>query len=82
MAAEVLGREVTIVDSATAVARQVGELLQAWDRAAPTGRPAHHRFCVTDAPDRVGAVAARFWGDGEPMAFEHVDLIDHGSAVG
>ena len=79
VAAEVLGREVAIVDSATAVARQVEGLLTTWEQRAPAGTRAPHRFFVTDAPDRVTAVAARFWGAGNLPVFEHVDITDHGA---
>jgi glutamate racemase len=79
VATEVLGREIAIVDSATAVAAQVALRLSTWERTAPPGMPVQHRFCVTDAPDRVGAVAARFWGAGSLPPFEHVDITDHGA---
>ncbi|MCA9526454.1 MAG: glutamate racemase [Myxococcales bacterium] len=77
-AAEVLGREVTIVDSATAVADQVATLLGEWGRGAPVTAEGRRRFVVTDAPDRIGAAAAQFWGGGDAPTFEHVDVTDRG----
>ncbi|MEZ4473396.1 MAG: glutamate racemase [bacterium] len=78
VAFEVLGRPIAIVDSATAVARQVAALLTEWGRATTATAGGERRFFVTDAPERVGAVAARFWGEGDLPAFEHVDVTDRG----
>ncbi len=74
VATEVLGRAVTLVDSATAVANDVTALLARarLERAAKDAGA--HRFCVTDAPERTGDVARRFWGDSLPR-FEHVDVM-------
>ncbi len=78
VAAEIVGEHVAIVDSATAVAAEVLELL---DRAGlrRAAGPARHRFFVTDAPERVGEVGSRFWG-GPALSLEHVDLFDEGGA--
>lgn len=80
---EVLGHPVRIVDSATAVAAEVAELLARQALQRPEGDRAEagteRRFFVTDAPDRVGEVAARFWGDavgGAPIALQHVDVVN------
>ena len=81
VAAELLGREIAIVDSASAVASDVAALLEKLGLAAPSSgatgdetRPPAHRFCVTDAPERVGEVALRFFGR-SVGAFEHVDVL-------
>jgi glutamate racemase len=66
IAAELPG--VALVDSAETVAAEVRARLD-----VPAGRPARHRFFVTDAPDRFLAVAGRFLG--RPVeAAEHVDV--------
>jgi glutamate racemase len=68
IAAELPG--VALVDSAGAVAAEVGALI-----TPPAGPPgaANHRFFVTDTPDRFVALAGRFLG--RPVAgVEHVDV--------
>ena len=75
IAREMTGRDVAVVDSASAVADDVARVL------AETGRTGQHaqpttgrdRFCVTDEPDRTAALAARFWGG--PVEVEHVDIL-------
>lgn len=69
--AEQLGPGVAIVDSATAVAAEVARFLDAAGVRSAATR-GERRFFVTDAPDRVEEVAARFW----PAAtgIEHVDV--------
>jgi glutamate racemase len=76
VAQAVLGRSVAVVDSATAVAAEVADLLAA-ARAEAAG-PAQHLFCVTDHPERTEEVAGRFWGravGGAALQLEHVDLV-------
>jgi glutamate racemase len=69
--------EVTLVDSAAAAAQDVATLLsRAGLSHPPEGQGAHH-FFVTDAPERVGEVAGRFW-PGAPPTLEHVDITDEG----
>ncbi|MBU0551051.1 glutamate racemase [Myxococcota bacterium] len=78
VATRLLGRRLRIIDSAEAVAAAVeGFLDEARLRATATPR---RRFFVTDAPEGVEEIAARFWGDavGEPLKLEHVDLVDKG----
>ena len=72
-----LGRPITVVDSATAVAGTVAQFLSRSGLAKET-MTAARRFFVTDAPDRVGEVGNRFWGDalGETLALQHVDIVD------
>ena len=90
VAANVLGRPVAIVDSARATAERVAAVLAQLDASAPVSESTQttqgaggttRRFFVTDATDRVGPVAARFWGAQvrEPLVFEHVDVTDGGT---
>ncbi len=60
--------EVALVDSADAIAAEVGARVE---RGAP--RDAEHRFFVTDTPERFLAVASRFLGR-EVAQAEHVDV--------
>jgi glutamate racemase len=71
VADEVLGTHVALVDSATAVASEVARFLDATNGRKPAS-PATHRFFVTDAPERTGEVAARFWPAARGV--EHVDI--------
>jgi len=81
-AQRLLGRSVEVVDSATAVARDVAAFLRRARLEAPEDDdPPPQRFCVTDAPDRVGDVARRFWGE-QLGAFEHVDVFMGGPPGG
>lgn len=84
VAEEILDRQVAIVDSAQVIADRVERLLgQTGQRVTPADGPGARRFFVTDAADRVGPVAARFWGDAvrEPLVFEHVDVTDGGGTA-
>ena len=78
VAQDILKRAVNIVDSAHSVAHVVGRSLDE-SSTRRTGRAGHHRFFVTDAPDRVADVAESFWehSDGR-LVLEHIDLVDHG----
>ena len=60
---------VALVDSAEAIAAEIGERLPANGIA----RPATHRWLVTDLPERFLPVARRFLGR-EVEAAEHVDV--------
>ncbi|MBJ6759327.1 glutamate racemase [Myxococcaceae bacterium JPH2] len=72
--AEVVGPQVTLVDSAEATAQAVVELLAAKDLMAPAGGPPpSHHFFVTDVPEVFADVGARFLGRPIPSA-ELVDL--------
>jgi len=70
---EELGPDVTLVDSAEATADEVGDLL---DRGV-VGRagvgPGELRVVVTDLPDRIPELSARFLGERVDRA-EHVDI--------
>jgi len=71
--AEVLGPQVTVIDSAEAVTQSVVDLLAARDLLRRTGsNAARHRTLCTDVPSRFGAVAERFLG--RPV--DRVELVD------
>ena len=59
--ADVLGPDVTLVDSAEAVAARVAERLEADGHLAAAGR-GNTRFFVSDHPDRFRIVGSRFLG--------------------
>ena len=58
---DVMGPDVTLVDSAPATARRVGEVLQRHGIAAPEGHPGGLRVQATDNPQRVAAVGSSFF---------------------
>ncbi|MGC9398890.1 MAG: glutamate racemase [Anaerolineae bacterium] len=57
--AEVVGPDVTLVDPAPAVARQVGRLLQQGDLQAGENQAAHHRFYTSGDPRNLARMAKR-----------------------
>lgn len=78
VADELLGRDVTLVDSAGAVAAEVAALLVRTSLQHPSGG-GERRFYVTDAPSTSERVASRFWGDAvgdAAVRLEHVDVVD------
>jgi glutamate racemase len=70
--AQVLGHEVSIVDSADATTGVVASLLESHGLLRPPGTPVRHRTLCTDVPDRFRAIAERFLG--RPV--ESVELVD------
>jgi glutamate racemase len=70
--AEVLGHDVSIVDSAEATAEAVAGMLAARGMLREPGGAVRHRTLCTDVPDRFRAVAERFLG--RPV--ESVELVD------
>ena len=80
MAHSLLGPDVRIIDSASAVAESTAELLRSADLVGEGGGGTH-RFFVTDAPERVASVASRFWDhpSSGTLDLEHIDLVDFGS---
>ena len=71
--AEVLGPQVSIVDSAEAITQSVVTLLAAHGLLREGGsNAARHRTLCTDVPDRFAAVAGRFLG--RPVG--QVELVD------
>jgi glutamate racemase len=72
--AEVMGPEVTLVDSAEAVAEVVAADLRRHQLARDDGNAAaEHHFCVTDAGSRFAKIGARFLGAGD-LSLEWVDV--------
>ena len=68
-----VGQGVAIVDSATATASALAELLSVNGlEAGPDGGPATHLQLTTGDPDRFRAVASRLFGS----AFPEVDAVD------
>ncbi len=59
--ADVMGPEVTLIDSAEETARETAELLAAKDLARADGAPGH-RWLVSDLPDQFLRVGKRFLG--------------------
>lgn len=71
--AKVCGPQVTIIDSAQAVALSIAELLQQQGLAAPPELPrAADRFFATDVSSRFHRVGSAFLG----QALEEVELVD------
>jgi glutamate racemase len=71
--AEVMGPEVTLVDSAAAVAEVVAADLLRHQLASDAVGEAEHHFCVTDAGSRFARIGARFLGAGA-LSLEWVDV--------
>jgi glutamate racemase len=72
--AEIVGRDIVLVDSAITTADAVAELLDARNLAADEGA-ATLRFLATDAPDRFARAGEIFLGQPiDPGAVELVDL--------
>lgn len=59
---EVAGPEVTVIDSAGPVARELRRRLQAAELLAPESRPGTESFWTSGSPDRVRSVIAQLWG--------------------
>ena len=60
--ARVLGRGVTLVDSAKETAAEVQVVLEETRALRPNGMKPRHRFFVTDEPDRFSELRRRFLG--------------------
>ncbi len=71
--AEELGPGVTLVDSAEATADEVGALLGSGGVGAAPGGTGSLRVVVTDLPERMPELSARFLGERVERA-EHVDI--------
>jgi glutamate racemase len=59
----VMGPAVTLIDSAQETASELARVLDGNDLAAADGRPAAHRFAVSDDEARFRQVGARFIGE-------------------
>ena len=72
---EICGPGIVIVDSAQAAAEAIGQVLSGRGLCR-SGQAPDHQFFVTDAPSRVAAAGARFWGEmgRDQPVFEHVDI--------
>ncbi|MFL5322444.1 MAG: glutamate racemase [Myxococcaceae bacterium] len=68
---QVMGPEVSLVDSAEATVELVARQLEA-DPTPPSGAEVTHRYFVTDVPDRFLEVAPRFLG----RLVEHAEQVD------
>ncbi len=72
--AEVMGPDVTLIDSGEAVTEEVAILLAERNQLRADEAPPESRFYVTDAAERFRRVAERFLGD--PLErFEVVDVV-------
>lgn len=70
---QAVGRQVTLVDSATQTATEVKGLL-AWNEWMSTSGPRpHHRFFVTDEPDHFADLGERFLG----RVIRSVERVNH-----
>ena len=76
MIAEVAGDRIAIVDSATATASSLAELLGINGLEAPGGEAVHVQLTSGD-PDRFRSIAVRTFGD----AFPDVESVELGAAV-
>jgi len=70
---EVMGEEVTLIDSAEITARKVHEVLRQKDMLAKGGR-VHHKFFVSDIPVKFKDVASLFLGRDIDDALEKIDI--------
>ena len=70
--AAVMGPDVTLIDSATEVARVVGDQLRARNHHSENQQTTSYRYYVSDTPDKFARVGERFLG--RPVT--PVDLVD------
>lgn len=71
--AEIMGSDVTLVDSAKPTAKELKKLLEKNGMLNKDGKPKYEIF-VTDAPDRVYEVSQRFFGNKLPVKPKKVSL--------
>lgn len=69
----IMGPGVRLVNSARETALEVKKTLQRLELLASTGKKGHHRFFVTDNPEKFRRVGKLFLGD-PPEEVEEVDL--------
>lgn len=69
---ELTSTPVTVVDSATAVAQAVADLLEERNRSSRRQSLGRHTFLATDAPDAFSVIGSSFLG----LPLEHVELVD------
>lgn len=70
--AQVMGPDVQLIDSATEVARVVGERLKVQNHHSENGEEVRHAFYVSDTPEKFAKVGRRFLG----RAVEPVHLVN------
>jgi glutamate racemase len=71
---QVAGDDVTLVDSAAAIAAEVARALADADLLASDGASPRHRLLVTDSSPQFGRFAGRILGPG--VELERVDVLD------
>jgi glutamate racemase len=71
--AHAMGPEVVLIDSATATAKEVGNILEREDLRNPQASPPEHHFYVSDLPRRFGEIGERFLGS----SLAHVVRVDN-----
>jgi glutamate racemase len=76
--ADIMGPEVTLVDSAAETAQEVADMLDANGLRRDGAAPPSHRFAASDAPLRFRDVGRTFIGD-VLAGVEHVDLEAFGA---
>jgi glutamate racemase len=78
---EVAGPDITVIDSAAPVARELRRRLQSSNLLAPDGRSGSAAFWTTGAVDRVRAVIAQLWpGSVDVRAVPSVTLAEERNA--
>ena len=76
--AAVMGPEVELIDSATEVARVVGERLHARNHHSERRETAEHEFYVSDTPERFANVGRRFLGyQVAPVHLVDMEALQH-----
>lgn len=71
---KVVGKDVKLIDPAKSTALMLKELLVALDLESDGSQKAEHEFFVTDAPERVHAVASKFFGEELDGKIEKVSI--------
>ena len=69
---EVIGEDITLIDSAKPTAEELKELVEEKDLL--NGKPVENKFFVTDAPERVFEIADNFLGKKVIPSLEKVEL--------
>jgi glutamate racemase len=74
----VIGPDVQLVDSATAIAHAVGARLVERNHHRETDKQPEYRFCVSDTPDRFRRVGSRFLNRAvDPVEVVALDTLAH-----
>jgi glutamate racemase len=68
---KIMGKDVTLIDSAVEVAREIKEILEAADLRREHKENPSRKFYVTDSPERFTKVGERFLED----RIEHIEMI-------